>query len=85
MVGRDEEVSLSKTYMSSSSFCIFWKKSSLILCLNVFGLLDDFKSDGRLFHIFGPRQDKHFCPEVLLRNGNSNLNLDLRVNHMLLI
>ena len=36
--------------MSSSSFCIFWKKFSLILCLNVFGFSADFKSDGRLFH-----------------------------------
>ena len=32
--------------MSSSSFCIFWKKFPLILCLNVFGLLADFKLDG---------------------------------------
>ena len=29
----------------SSSSCIFWKKFSLILCLNVFGLLAVFKSD----------------------------------------
>ena len=50
-----------------------------MLYLSVFRLLADFKSDGRLFHIFGPRFDKHFCPEVLLRNGNSNLNLDLHV------
>ena len=63
--------------MSSSSFCICWKKLSLILCLNVFGFLADFKSDGRLFHIFGQRYDKRFCPEVLSPNGNSNLNLDL--------
>ena len=37
------------TYMSSSSFCIFFgKKFHLILCLNVFGLFDDFKSDGSI-------------------------------------
>ena len=30
------------------SFCIFWKKFSLILCMNEFGLLANFKSDGRL-------------------------------------
>ena len=53
--------------MSSSSCCIFWKKFSFILCLNVFRLLADSKSDGRLFYVFGPRYDKHFCPEVLLR------------------
>ena len=28
---------------------------SFIVSLNVFGLLADFKSDGRLFHIFSPR------------------------------
>ena len=44
--------------MSSSSFCIFWKKFYLILCLNVFGFSADFKSDGRLFHM-------HFCPAVV--------------------
>ena len=60
----------------SSSSCIFWKIISLILCLNVFGLLADFKSDGGLFYILGPRA---FCPKVLLQNGNSNLNLDLCV------
>ena len=38
--------------MSSPSSRIFWKGLYLILCLNVFGLLADFKSDGRLFHIF---------------------------------
>ena len=32
-------------------FAYFWTKSPLILCLNVFRLLADFKSDGRLFHI----------------------------------
>ena len=37
--------------MSLSSFCMFWKKFSSILCLNVFGLLAYFKSDGRLFHV----------------------------------
>ena len=44
-------------------FVYFGKKFSLISCSNVFGLLADFKSDGRLFHIFGPRLYKHFCPE----------------------
>ena len=41
--------------MSSSSFCKLRKKFSLILCLNVLMLFDDFNSDGRLFHILGPR------------------------------
>ena len=47
----------------------------MILCLNVLVLFADFKSDGRQFQIFGPRKDTHFCPEKLLRNGISNLNL----------
>ena len=38
----------------------YFGKISFISCLNVFGLFADFKSDGRLFHIFGPRYDKHF-------------------------
>ena len=56
----------------------------MILCLNILGLFADFTSDGRLFHIFGPRKDKHFYPEILLRNVNFNLNLDLRVVRPLL-
>ena len=46
--------------------------------------LDDLTSDGRIFRILGPRSDKHFCPALLLRNGNSNLNLDLCVARPLL-
>ena len=41
------------TDTSSSSLCMFLKKFSLILCFNFF-MLVDFKSDARLFHIFGP-------------------------------
>ena len=40
--------------MSFSSLCIFWKKLSLILCLNELTLFVDFRSEDRLFHIFGP-------------------------------
>ena len=43
------------TYTLFSSLCIFWKKLSFILCLNELILFVDFKSDGRLFHIFGPK------------------------------
>ena len=57
--------------MSSSSFCIFWKKFSLFLCLNVFGLLADFKQMEDYF-IFLARGmisifvQKYFCEiEVL--------------------
>ena len=65
--------------MLFSSLCIFWKKFSLILCFNELTLFVDFKSDDRLFHIFGPKWDRHFWPVLLLRNGRFNLNLDLRV------
>ena len=58
--------------MSSSSICLFWKKLLLILCLNVLTFFADFNSDGRLFHVFGPMQDRHFGPVTLVQNGNSN-------------
>ena len=38
-----------------------------------------FKSDARLFHIFGPWQDRHFWPVLLLRKGTFSLSLGLRV------
>ena len=44
--------------MSFSSLCIFWKKLSLILCLNELILFVDFRSEDRLFHIFGPMSSK---------------------------
>ena len=55
--------------MLFSSLCIFWKKLSLILCLNEVTLFVDFKSDDRLFHIFAPsRSDTfgkcYFCKTV---------------------
>ena len=37
-------------------------KFSLVLCLKELISLDDFNSDGRLFHILGPRKDCHLCP-----------------------
>ena len=42
------------TYVFYSSLCILWKKLSLILCLNELILFVDFRSEDRLFHIFGP-------------------------------
>ena len=57
--------------MLFSSLCIFWKKISLILCLNESIFFVDFKSDDRLFHIFGPKYDRHFWPVLLLRIENA--------------
>ena len=41
-----------------------------ILCYICFNLMlfVDFQSDDRLFHIFGPKKDRHFWPVLLLRN-----------------
>ena len=40
--------------------------------------LVDFNSDGRLFHILGPKLDRNFCPPLFFRNSNSSLTLELR-------
>ena len=44
-------------------------------CVDIVGR---FKSDARLFNIFGPWQDRRFWPVLLLRKGTFSLNLDLR-------
>ena len=62
--------------MLSSCFCVLWKKFSLILYLNVLGFFADLKSDGRPFHIFGPRLYRHFRPQIVSQNGNFNLDLN---------
>ena len=63
---------------------MFWKKLSLILCLNELILFIDLKSDDRLFHIFVPRKTVAFGqPVLLMPNGRFNLNLDLRCHSAL--
>ena len=46
---------LSRRHICHLPLFVFLEKFSLILCLNLFGLLADFDSDGRPFHVFGPR------------------------------
>ena len=43
----------------------------------------DYKSDDRLFHIFGPKKDRYFWLVLLMPNGRFNLNLDLRCHSAL--
>ena len=50
-----------------------------ILCLKLLMFFADFSSDGRLFHILGPRYERHFCPVLLFRNGCFNFFSHLRV------
>ena len=58
--------------MSASSFCLFWEKFSLILFLNVFGLLSDFLSqmeDLSIFSALGKISifvQKYFCKMEIL-------------------
>lgn len=39
----------------------FWKAFSSNFCLKVSILVIKFSSDGRQFHVLGPRLDKHLC------------------------
>ena len=54
----------------------------MILCLKLLMFVADFSSEGRLFHILGPKHERPFCPVLLFRKGRISLFLDLRVTRL---
>ena len=42
----------------------------------------DFRSEGRLLHILGPKYERQFCPMLIFRKGSISLFLDLQVTRL---